>query len=246
VHGRRPSFLFLAEAYWDLEWVLQQQGFDFTYDKRYYDRLHAQQAGPVRGHLKAAPDYQRCSARFLENHDEPRAAAAFPDGVHQAAAVLAFLVPGLRFLHEGQCSGRRQRASNHLRRRVPEPVDPRLESFYNRLLACMRRPEVRDGDWRLLETHPAWEGNPTADGFLAFSWEGSGHRLLVAVNYGPTQGQCFVRLPYPDLAERSWLLRDVMNGGVKYERDGHDLAQRGLFLDVPAWAHHVFEVTPTS
>ena len=29
----------MAEAYWDLEWALQQQGFDYCYDKRLYDRL---------------------------------------------------------------------------------------------------------------------------------------------------------------------------------------------------------------
>ena len=34
-----PDFCFMAEVYWDLEWTLQQQGFDYTYDKRLYDRL---------------------------------------------------------------------------------------------------------------------------------------------------------------------------------------------------------------
>ena len=34
-----PGFLFMAEVYWDLEWTLQQQGFDYAYDKRLYDRL---------------------------------------------------------------------------------------------------------------------------------------------------------------------------------------------------------------
>lgn len=29
-----PEFLFLVEAYWDLEARLQELGFDFTYDKR--------------------------------------------------------------------------------------------------------------------------------------------------------------------------------------------------------------------
>jgi hypothetical protein len=29
----------MAEVYWDLEWTLQQQGFNYTYDKRLYDRL---------------------------------------------------------------------------------------------------------------------------------------------------------------------------------------------------------------
>ena len=39
VRGRRPDFTLMAEVYWDLEWALQHQGFDFTYDKRLYDRL---------------------------------------------------------------------------------------------------------------------------------------------------------------------------------------------------------------
>ena len=36
-----PDLLFIAEAYWDMEWTLQQQGFDLCYDKRLYDRLVA-------------------------------------------------------------------------------------------------------------------------------------------------------------------------------------------------------------
>jgi hypothetical protein len=243
VWRRRPDFVFMAEAYWDLEWTLQQQGFDYTYDKRFYDRLHAQDASAVRSHLLADAEYQRRSARFLENHDEPRAAAVFPPEVHEAAGVLAFLVPGLRFVHEGQRSGRRLRASNHLRRRAPEPIDQVLSSYYSRLLACLRRPEVRDGNWTLLDTRPAWDSNPTWERFIAFSWERSGRRLLVTVNYGPTQAQCYVVRPLGDLKARGATLRDLMDPTTTYERDAHDLADRGLYLDLPAWGYHVFEVT---
>jgi glycosidase len=243
VRRRRPGFVFMAEAYWDLEWTLQQQGFDYTYDKRLYDRLRAQEAGPVRGHLRADPDYQRRSARFLENHDEPRAAATFPPAVHRAAAALTFLAPGLRFVHDGQRSGRRLRASNHLRRRAPEAADAELEGFYERLLACMRRPEVREGDWRLLDAQPAWDDNPTWDHFIALSWEAAGRRLFVVVNYGPTQGQCYLRLPWADLDGQSVGLQDLIAPTVRYERWGADLCGRGLYLDMPAWGHHVFEVT---
>ena len=73
-----PGFSFMAEVYWDLEWILQQQGFDYTYDKRLYDRLREGQARPVRDHFRAGMEYQDELARFLENHDEPRAAATFP------------------------------------------------------------------------------------------------------------------------------------------------------------------------
>ena len=208
----------------------QQQGFDYTYDKRLYDRLHAQDADAVRGHLLGDAEFQGRSARFLENHDEPRAAAVFPPSVHRAAAIIAFMVRGLRFIHEGQRSGRRLRTSNHLRRRSTEAVDREMEAFYDRLFAVVRRPEVRDGDWQLLERQPASDGNPTWDRFIAFSWEGSGQRLLVAVNYGPTQGQCYIRLPWPDLEGRTWVLNDLVNAAVSYERDGADLARRGLYL----------------
>ena len=68
----------MAEVYWDLEWTLLQQGFDYAYDKRLYDRLKEGNSKPVREHFFASLEYQSKMARFLENHDEPRAAADFP------------------------------------------------------------------------------------------------------------------------------------------------------------------------
>ena len=246
VRGSHPDFLFMAEVYWDLEWELQQEGFDYTYDKRLYDRLRAQDAQAVRGHFWADAEFQRKSVRFLENHDEPRAAAAFPFPVHQAAAIIAYLCPGLRFFHEGQFEGRKKHVTMHLGRRPFEQVDSAISSFYRQLLALLRLPAIRSGQWQLLECISAWEGNPTAAQFLAFAWDGSqGEKLLVTVNYGPTQGQCYVSLPWNDLTDRVWNLSDQLSP-ARYERDGLDLATRGLYLDMPAWGYHVFDVAATS
>ena len=77
VKSAHPELLFMAEAYWDMEWTLQQQGFDLCYDKRLYDRLVHDSADSIRGHLQADPAYQERLIRFIENHDEPRAAATF-------------------------------------------------------------------------------------------------------------------------------------------------------------------------
>ena len=93
VRAQAPDFLFLAEVYWDLEWTLQQQGFDYTYDKRLYDRLVAGPARPVREHLLAGLDFQDHLARFLENHDEQRAAATFPLDVHRRRPSSRSLAP---------------------------------------------------------------------------------------------------------------------------------------------------------
>ena len=46
---RHPDTVLVAEAYWDMEWQLQQQGFDFCYDKRLYDRITGADATAVRG-----------------------------------------------------------------------------------------------------------------------------------------------------------------------------------------------------
>ena len=64
--------------------TLQQQGFDYCYDKRLYDRLVHEGAEQVRGHLGADLAYQRRLLRFVENHDEPRAAATFPGAARRA------------------------------------------------------------------------------------------------------------------------------------------------------------------
>ena len=240
VRERVPGFLFMAEVYWDMEWTLQQQGFDYAYDKRLYDRLREGHARPVREHFLAGPDYQNKLARFLENHDEPRAAATFSAEVHQAAAVITFLSPGLRFFHQGQFEGRKTRISPHLVRGPKEPIDEKLVQFYDRLLAVLHQPAIRDGQWQLLECTPGWEGNWTNDCFLVFAWQGpNGESLLVAVNYAPNQSQCHVRLPFADLVGKQWQLRDQLRQ-ASYEWNGDDLQGKGLYLDMAPWQAAIF------
>ena len=239
-----PGFLFLAEAYWDLEWALQQQGFDYVYDKRLYDRLAAGQARPAREHLQADLAFQNRLARFLENHDEPRAAETFAPDVHRAAAVVTFLAPGLRFFHQGQLEGRKVKIPVHLRRGPAEPAEPAVRTFYDALLGCLRDPVFREGEWRLLACRAAWEGNWTWDCFMAFAWTGgAGEKRLVAVNYADHASQCYVAMPWPGLESRMWRLSDRLGRAV-YVRNGSDLAYHGLYLDMPAWAYHVFQVEP--
>jgi hypothetical protein len=243
VRQRVPGFCFMAEVYWDLEWTLQQQGFDYAYDKRLYDRLRDGQPRPVREHFHAGLDYQTKLARFLENHDEPRAAATFSPQTHKAAALITFLSPGLRFFHQGQLAGLKKRISPHLVRAPDEPVDQELGKFYEKLLAVLREPAVRDGRWQLLECVPAWDGNWTWDCFLAFAWQGpADERLLIAVNYAAHQSQCYVKLPFSDFANDEWRLVDLL-GSASYERDGNGLQTRGLYLDAGPWQGSAFALT---
>ena len=88
----------------------------------------------MRLHLLADLAYQEGMVRFIENHDEPRAAATFPDAKARAAAVAILTLPGARLLHEGQFEGRKVRLPVFLARRPEEPVDQDLAAFYGHLL----------------------------------------------------------------------------------------------------------------
>jgi hypothetical protein len=244
VRAERPDFMFMAEVYWDREWDLQQQGFDATYDKRLYDRLVAQDAGGVRGHLRADAEYQARSARFLENHDEPRAAATFEVGArHRAAAVVTYLTPGVRFFEDGQREARRVHVPVHLCRAPVEPDRDDLVAFYAALLAVLDDPVVHDGTWRLIDPSSAWDGNASHEQLVAFAWATADGalRYVAAVNLADTWSQGYLPLPDADLAGRTVTLVDRV-GPDRFERDGDDLAARGLYLDVAPWAHHVFAV----
>lgn len=243
VHYQHPNFVFMAEVYWDMEWTLQQLGFNYTYDKRLYDRLREQHARPVREHFWADLPYQQRSARFLENHDEPRAAGTFPPAVHQAAAVLTFLCPGLRFFHQGQLEGCQKHISIHLQRGPDEPIDTAIQTFYQKLLVCLQIPAAREGDWQLADCYPAWHDNWSSDDFIAFTWRSKdGKRLLIIVNYASHDSQCYLKIPGAgDLAQTNYQLKDRMSS-VVYDRHGDLFLSSGVYFDLPAWGYHVFEL----
>lgn len=243
VREKHPGFCFMAEVYWDKEWEMQQQGFDYAYDKRLYDRLHEGFAKPVREHFLAELGYQNKLARFLENHDEPRVAKAFDQQPkHEAAAVLTFLSPGLRFFHQGQLEGKLLRISPHLIRGPKETVNKNIQSFYSRLLQALKNPIFHNGSWQLLNCRATWEGDSTWDSFITFYWQDeSGNKAMVTVNYAPHASQCFVEIPFTPLEAPSIRFADLMSS-VVYDRDGTDLVIRGLYLDLPPWGYHIFKM----
>jgi hypothetical protein len=241
VRATHPEFLFIAEAYWDLEWALQQQGFDYCYDKRLYDRLVAADAEGVRQHLAADLAYQRRLIRFLENHDEPRAASAMGPDHHRAAAVATLTQPGARLLHHGQTTGRTVRLPVFLGRAPAEEPDAALAAFYERLLATIRDQTFRDGEWRLLS--PAgWPGDDTHRALVAWCWEGAS-RWLAVVNLSAATARGHVSLPWEDLAGGAWSLADPTTG-EGFERAGDDLV-RGLYVERGPWGWHLLRIEPS-
>jgi hypothetical protein len=244
VKQHHPDMLFLAEAYWDLEWALQQQGFDFCYDKRFYDRLLHEGPDAVRAHLRADLGYQSHLVRFLENHDEPRAAATMPAGKERAAAVAIATLPGATLWHEGQFEGRRVRPPVFLTRRPNEPVDEDLRAFHRKLLAAVHATGMRAGRWQLLDV-TGWPDNPSHHNLLAWCWAAGDSRHVAVVNLSQSPAQGRLPLPWPDLRGASWRLAEVLEG-TSFERAGDELVDPGLFVALDGMRWHVLAVHPTT
>jgi glycosidase len=237
VKRAHPNFTFIAEAYWDLEWQLQQLGFDYCYDKRLYDRLVHDNAESVRLHLLADLAYQNKLVRFLENHDEPRAAATFSKPKHRAAAVAVWTLPGAKLIYEGQLEGRRVKLPVQLGRRPDEPVDGELLDFYRRLLKINLT-----GEWRLCE-HSGWPDNASYRNIVAWCWRNGVRRTVVALNLSDSPAQARVRLPWDELSGTSWMLTDELSEVVFTPRDGIEMREPGLYVDLPALGYSVFNVS---
>ncbi|MFJ6986641.1 MULTISPECIES: alpha-amylase [unclassified Streptomyces] len=248
VRARHPRLLFIAEAYWGREQPLLRQGFDLCYDKGLYDRLvrpdasasgsAAGAADAVRHHLRGGPDDLPGLVRFLENHDEPRAAAVLPGERGRAAAVTVATLPGATLWHEGQFEGRRTHLPVFLTRRPREPVDVPLRDFHTRLLRAAAT--VRRGEWRPV-TAEGWPDNDSYRSLLAWTWTAEEARHLVVVNYSDRPAQARLPLPWPGLRGRSVRLTDLLTERT-YDRDGDELAEQGLYVDLEPWHVHVFGV----
>jgi len=233
------DFLFIAEAYWDMEWELQQQGFDFCYDKRLYDRLEHGDAESVRLHLCADLPYQEKLLRFIENHDEPRAAATFSQAKERAAAVAMATLPGARLFHEGQFEGRKVRLPVFLGRRPEEPVDAGLQVFYQKLLEGIDTSVFRDGQWSLCQ-RTGWPDNLSYQNLVAWTWVKDDDRYLIVINLSDRPVQARVQVQWDNRRGEPWHLLDALSDAT-FERNGDEMQDPGVYVELGPWNSYFFQ-----
>lgn len=242
VRQTHPDMHFIAEAYWDMEWELQQQGFDHCYDKRLYDRLAHGGPTSIKKHLTANLNYQSRLVRFIENHDEPRAAATFLARQTRAAAIVSSCLPGARLFHEGQFEGRTLKLPVQLGRRQAEPGNAALQTFYRKLLHELKAPVFHANGWRLCAI-TGWADNVSTPNLIAFCWQDDDQRRLIVVNLSASPAQGHVQIPWENLTDGQWRLADPFSGD-SFLRQGSALRNQGLFVDLNAFNYHFFHVGP--
>jgi glycosidase len=213
VRRAHPDFAFIAEAYWGTEESLLHQGFDWSYDKGWYDGIVAGDADGLRTRLTADALARGRSVRFVENHDEPRAAAIMDPAKTRAAMVATMTQPGVRLVHHGQFEGRKVHLPVFLGRSPREDIDAESASFHRELFATLRDTTFRAGAWRPCE--PSGE-------LLAWGWEGERRRLVV-VNLSAATASGVVRAPWDGPAPGLHVELDPWGWQILEATSGHPL-----------------------
>jgi hypothetical protein len=237
VKQKSSEFIFLAEAYWDLEWDLQQLGFDFTYDKRLVDRLASNDIQGVIAHLKADKGFQSKSIRFIENHDETRAITNFGKYKSLAAATVISTIQGMKFYNDGQFEGKKIKLPLQLGRDPIEKCSNTVSKYYSKLLNVTKEDVFTYGDWLLLLPITAGNGNMTYENFFAWQWSYKNVKKIVIINYSELTSQCRVKFdvsPGMDVLT----IYDQLNDRI-FERSSSEIRNTGLFVELKGFASHI-------
>jgi len=241
IHNAAPHLLLLAEAYWGTEQRLLDLGFSFSYDKEMYDCVRDYRVWDARVRLGGGIGYQSHMARYLENHDEARRAAVFPDNRLNAVGTLMGTIPGMRFYHQGELEGLRLRLPITLRAAAPEPPDPFPIAFFHKILKFSSEDVYHSGAWSLLEVNA--EGDATAGDLIVYEWRSKNAWKVIAVNISGSAAQGRVKLGQRASPAQQYKFNDELNE-VVYPRGGQELHDVGLFVRLEAGQAHIFDVTP--
>lgn len=240
VKDKRNDFIFIAEAYWDLEYELQKLGFDYTYDKRLTDRLRSDTPANIKAHLSADFNYQSKSVRFLENHDEKRAVDAFGIDKSKAAAVVCGTLPGMRFYHDGQFEGKTIKLPVQLGREPFEEVNAGIFEFYEQLLSITGKDVCKYGKWELLDVIPAGSNDQTHQNLLSWIWYNDDEYMLIVINYNGEDAYCRLRIDL-ETNKEELELTDLMED-KSYKQTRHEIVSNGLFIKLEGYQSHIFQI----
>ena len=237
VKEKFPDFQFLAEVYWDKEWDLQQMGFDFTYDKRLYDRLLSGQVSEILCHLRADIGFQNKSIRFTENHDQARAVVEFGREKSLAAATVVHTLPGMRFLHQGQIEGFRTKIPVQLNRMPNEVEDKEIKRYYEYLLHITSYDLFKKGQWNLEQCEDKR--------LLYWTWRLCASHRMVVVNYSDQIVETTIPLPTGYSLTSDIEFEDKLTGSVYQYRKDH-LSAYGVFIKLVPFQSHIFSLKSIS
>ena len=239
VKEKFPEFKFIAEVYLDLGWELQQQGFDYTYDKRLYERLLNEGAQTIKEHLQADWNFQCKLLRYIENHDEDRVLNLLGEEPSKAAAVIIVTLPGACLIHEGQMEGNEIKLPIQLGRKPIEKENTEILQFYKHLLDIFRSKDLNNAKWMMCGLDPVDDNS--FNEVIAYVWFLKDQIKLIVVNYSLKHIKAHIKIPSLDYKTSDWLFNDLLHG-KEYRYSGKNISLNGLYVELDPWKSHVFDI----
>ncbi|MEJ2249481.1 MAG: alpha-amylase family glycosyl hydrolase [Candidatus Lokiarchaeota archaeon] len=241
VRDKQPNFIFIGEVYWGLEWDLQQQGFDYCYDKTLYERIIGKTPTAVRNHLRAEWDYQKKLLRYIENHDEKRVINELGLNASKAAAVIALTIPGATLIYDGQMEGYNLKIPVQLQKRPILKINEDLLQYYYNLLQISRKIKHQNLNYNMCEVSNIDSYEYSSENLISSQWKNKYLKYLIVTNFSPYKSKGNVLIKKNPFGETNWEFNDLLNQKT-YTYNGKDLERYGLYVELDAWKSHIFEV----
>jgi len=241
VKAQYPNIIFLAEVYSPYEGQLQQIGFDYTYDKQIRDKLGNGNLEDIRNWIGSNnPRFVTKSCHYISNHDEQRGPSYFGSWWRSdAAALLLYTLPGMRYYWWSDMLGYRYQLDVHLRRQQNDAVVPEVQTLYSSLLKITSDPVFRFGQWTYLnvqQTDTSWR-------LIAYKWTYNGQKRLCVLNFSDQQGWGNVILSdaTPGGNGNDTISVTDLLSGESFPRSAKSLQTSGLTVGVNSWYAQIFQ-----
>lgn len=241
VKEKYPEFKFIGEVYWDMEWELMQQGFDYCYDKRLYDRVMDKNITGIKEHLTADFNYQKKLVRFIENHDEPRVLEKMDVMPSLAGAVLILTLPGIGLVHEGQMRGYTIKIPVQLRRRKKEEINLEVLEIYRDLLNIISKNDIKNGKWELCQ-QLSMDNNPGASNLISYNWHRTNTKhFIVIVNLSGEKSAARIKIPTLKQVSDELIFNDILNKQT-YRIKTEEVKNEGFPVELYGWKSNIYEI----
>ncbi|CAL6035828.1 Alpha_amylase catalytic region [Hexamita inflata] len=232
-----PNFKLQAEVYWGRNDFLISMGFDYAYDKdkMLYDNLRDKNITSLKKYIRDRNEKLAVGSHFIENHDEKRAAEIFGSNkMANAAGLISYTLPGMRFHFQGQWLGRKNQLDANLRRSydMEHDMDQNTINFYNILLPLLDDEIWHTGQYVFREV----TGTSDCDKLMAWTWELEGEMALIIVNYTPNKASGKVKLS----VNQNEIHFEEKLFGESYTVSKDELERNGFFTIVEPWEGHIY------
>jgi glycosidase len=265
-----PDTLLLAEAFWLMEgYFVRTLGMHRVYNSAFMNMLKMEENSKYRQTIKNVlefnPQVLQRFVNFMNNPDEKTAVEQFgKESKYLGACVLLVTMPGLPMIGHGQVEGFHEKYGMEYKKAYwDEPVDEHLvKEHEKRIFPLMRRRWLFSGADNFV-FYDFRTGDDVNEDVFAYSNMAGDQRALVlyhnrfavAAGWISSSTSMATKVDNGDMQLRRTTLGEALRfkgdgrhyyifrdyaSNLEYIRNGRELCEKGLFMELSAYDYHVF------